>query len=238
MHTQKSHLPLVIVLTILLSGLVFTPVLGMPQTDLSWRTSAQVYPPYFQAYFDYYPHNPSPSCAVSFYGYTDPYVPDATYSWDFGDGDTAVGQYVSHQYDDEGDYPVTLTVTTPDTGMSSYAQTVPVRTHDVAIIRFRAPQAAKAGQTRNITVGLSNQNYEELVEVCLNKSEHYVGCLLQTVPLRKGNRTTDFDFSYTFTDEDAAIGKVTFRANAFIVNTCDALPADNEAIADPTTVRP
>ena len=34
-----------------------------------------------------------------------------TYSWDFGDGQTAVGPYVSHTYQNSGNYTVTLTTT-------------------------------------------------------------------------------------------------------------------------------
>lgn len=324
MRTRKSLLPLVIVLTILLSGVVFTPVLGMPQADLSWRTSEQMYPPYYQAYFYFDPSNPGVCCSVYFYGYTNPWVDYATYSWDFGDGTGGFGQSLSHRYAADGDYLAMLTVTTPDGGSSTYSQTVPVhtqayfdyypydpsaydmvsfngyinsnwgwcsvayvwdfgdgttaegqyaqhrfpadgdyevtltaivdgnlttstsrtvmvRTHDVAIISFKVPESAKAGQTRNITVGLSNKNYEEWVNVYLYKSQpsygfQQVGWLRQVVPPRGGNRTTNFDFSYTFTADDAAVGKVTFRAEASTENARDALPADNQAVADPTKV--
>jgi hypothetical protein len=64
-----------------------------------------------------------------------------------------------------------------------------------------------------------------------------VGSLRQYVPVRPANRTTDFRFSYTFTSADAQIGKVTFRAEANIVDAWDALPADNQAISAPVKVR-
>jgi hypothetical protein len=116
-----------------------------------------------------------------------------------------------------------------------------VRTHDVAITSFKVPQAAKAGQTRSITVNLGNKNYDERVRVWLYKSQppYYwqeVGWLVQAVPVRNGNRGTNFDFSYTFTPEDAAVGKVNFRAYAEVYDVRDALPTDNEAISDPTKV--
>ena len=41
-----------------------------------------------------------------------------------------------------------------------------------------------------------------------------VGVLTQSVPVRPGGRTTDFAFSYTFTADDAQVGKVTFKAVA------------------------
>jgi hypothetical protein len=50
------------------------------------------------------------------------------------------------------------------------------------------------------------------------------------------SRTTSFDFSYTFTADDAVAGKVTFKVVATIVGARDAAPADNEAIALPTKV--
>src|SRR6266550_3826185 len=62
------------------------------------------------------------------------------------------------------------------------------------------------------------------------------GSLTQFVPMNPRNGTTDFAFSYTFTADDATIGKVSFRAVAVISGARDALPADNEAIAPPTKV--
>lgn len=89
-------------------------------------------------------------------------------------------------------------------------------------------------------VGLNSKRYPEAVQVQLFTSVpggyQLVGSLTQSVPVCAANRTTDFSFSYTFTSADAQIGKVTFRALALVVGLRDALPADNEAIADPTKV--
>jgi hypothetical protein len=54
--------------------------------------------------------------------------------------------------------------------------------------------------------------------------------------VRSGGRTTAFGFTYTFTSDDAALGKVTFKAVASIVGARDAQPSDNTAIALPTNV--
>src|SRR2546428_683026 len=62
------------------------------------------------------------------------------------------------------------------------------------------------------------------------------GSLTQFVPMNPKNGTTEFAFSYTFTADDARVGKVTFKAVANILGARDALPADNEAIAAPTNV--
>ena len=90
------------------------------------------------------------------------------------------------------------------------------------------------------TVRLIVPVYPETIEVQLFKSVpggyQQVGSLTQSVPVHPSNRTTDFSFSYTFTDADAQVGKVTFRAVATVLGVRDALPADNEAIAPPTKV--
>lgn len=52
-------------------------------------------------------------------------IPSGNYNWDFGDGDTANGPSVTHEYDLEGMYRVTLTISDgSDTGKSSTYVTV------------------------------------------------------------------------------------------------------------------
>ena len=200
--------------------------------------------PPFQASFSYDPYDPSKYDLVYFYDTSwDPaYIGVQTEGWDFGDGSTASGCCPTHQYTADGDYTVTLVATTYDGRSSSTSQTLSVRTHDVAITRFNTPQAAKAGQTRSITVGINNKSNAETVEVQLYRSSPwgwvYFASLTQYVPPRSANRTTDFNFSYTFTPEDASYGKVSFRAVANIQNGRDALPSDNEAISSPVKVSP
>ena len=160
--------------------------------------------------------------------------------WSFGDGTTGTGFNVTHRYAADGDYPVQLTITTHDGRTAMATQTVHVRTHDVAITRFSVPIAANSGQTRRIVVSVNSKRYDETVEVQLFKSVpggfQQFGSLTQFVPMNPRNGTTEFAFSYTFTADDAQIGKVTFRAVAVISGARDALPADNEAIASPTKV--
>jgi hypothetical protein len=87
---------------------------------------------------------------------------------------------------------------------------------------------------------VNSRRYPETVEILLFKSvpggHQQVGSLTQSVPVRPSSRTTDFNFSYTFTGADAQMGKVTFRAVANVIGARDALPADNEAIASPAKV--
>jgi PKD repeat protein len=194
------------------------------------------------AIFGFSPFDPSVFDVVQFFDNSfDPgQAGFQSFEWTFGDGASGSGAFPTHQYAADGDYSVQLTVTTSDGRTADTAQTVQVRTHDVAITKFSAPKSASSGQTRAITVGINSKRHPETVEVQLFKSVpggfQFVGVLTQSVPVRPSNRTTDFSFSYTFTSADAQVGKVTFKAVANVVGARDALPADNEAIASPTKV--
>lgn len=199
-----------------------------------------------EASFFFFPFDPTVFDAIQFsdVSFDSGGVGFASRAWDFGDGSTVTTSAccVTHTYAADGDYNTQLTVTTFDGRIASTTQPVRVRTHDVAITRFSTPTAASTGQTRHIVVGVNSRRYVEVVEVQLLKSVpggfEMMGSLTQSVPIRSSNRTTDFDFSYTFTADDARIGKVTFKAVATINGVRDALPADNEAIASPTKVNP
>jgi len=164
-----------------------------------------------------------------------------SWSWDFGDGAKASQQFPQHRYAKDGDYVVSLEVRTVDGRTGKTSRTIHVETHDVAVARLQVPQSGAAGQTRSIAVGIANVRYDDTVEVELLKSGPNgmwvrVGVLTQLVQARP-NRTTPFEFNYTFTPDDAQNGKVTFRVVSRIVGHRDAAPLDNEAVALPTKVR-
>ena len=96
------------------------------------------------------------------------------------------------------------------------------------------------GQTKQINVSIKNLYYEETVQVDLYKSTAngyvWVGSLTQTMPVRPANRAQVFPFAYTFNSDDAAQGKVTFRAVVTIINARDAYTPDNELISLATKV--
>ena len=197
-----------------------------------------------QGGFGYFPSDPSPFDMVSFCdASSDPagFGFDA-FTWDFGDGATSTANCAAHQYAADGDYVVQHSATTLDGRTASTSQVVHVRTHDIAISRISAPQSASSGQTRTITVLVSNKSYAETVRIELYKSTpgglQLVGSYSQFVPVRGGNRTSEFTFNYTFTSSDANAGKVTFKAVAVIENARDAFPADNEVFSTPPTKVP
>ncbi|MFD8494700.1 PKD domain-containing protein [Amycolatopsis sp. NPDC059657] len=167
-----------------------------------------------------------------------------TAEWDFGDGTKAPAstEAVKHHYAADGVYPVTMRATSPDGRTATMTNQVTVNTHDVGITRFDTPSAARAGQSKPITVSVANARYGETVTVVVTKHDgtwwKEVGRLTLAVPARP-DRKVQFPFSYTFTNEDALKGKATFRAEAELPYPVrDALPADNEVIAIATTVKP
>lgn len=161
------------------------------------------------------------------------------FSWDFGDGATSTESCVFHQYAADGDYMVEHGATTVDGRSASISQVVQIRTHDIAITRISAPQSARSGQTRTVSVYVKNKSYAETVRIELYRSVpgglQLIGSYLQFVPARSTNRTVEFTFNYTFTSGDADVGKVSFKAFASIEGLRDALPADNELLSSPPT---
>ena len=200
--------------------------------------------PVLNANFGYYPYNPSKYTNVEFYNSTSDPVSIATTAWNFGDGTTGTGNQLQHRFPADGSYTVSMTTSTADGRTATTSQTVTVATYDVAITKVTWPVAGRENRTRDITIGLHNKGADKTVRVELYKSTtngyggyESVGVLTLLVPTHAGKQTTPFKFSYTFTGADAAIGKVTLRAEATMVDYPDALPADNVAISLPIRVR-
>lgn len=187
-----------------------------------------------------YPYDPSSFDTISFSGNV--YDPAGfqvdSWSWTFGDGGSASGQSAQHRYLADGKYSITLTAAMIDGRTASWTGDIVIETHDVSIAKLTVPQTAQAGKTKTITVDVSSSRYDENVSVQLLRSIpggfEPVGSSVQLVAVRR--QATSFVFSYTFRPEDAALGKVTFKAVAAINGAHDALPADNEVVALPTKV--
>jgi hypothetical protein len=161
--------------------------------------------------------------------------------WDYGDG-TAPTASTSHRYGHDGDYTITLTVTTSDGRSGSTAQVVSVRTHDVAIKSFDVPASGTPGRTKQVSVGIANTRAPEVADVVLYKSTptgdfEQVGSQRVSLPVRTKNAQTKVTFTVSFTQADLAVGKVTFKASVMLVGVRDCHPADNTVIALPTLVR-
>ena len=196
-------------------------------------------PPPPVVYVYTYPGDPSAYDEVQFNGIAwDPIGgPIESYQWDFGDGATSTDPYPVHRYAADGSYTVTLTVRTPDGREAATSVTLPVATHDAAIIRLTTARSASVGQTKPITADITSRRYAETVTVQLYKGTPQGFQLVaeKRVAVKQG-KTVRVSFSYRFTAADASIGQVTFKVVAGLDGYRDALPADNEALTSPTKV--
>jgi PKD repeat protein len=162
----------------------------------------------------------------------------ATREWDFGDGTTSTDACPPHRYDEDGQYVVTLRVTTTDARSDTATRLVRVTTHDVSIAGADVPQAAPPGETVTVAVRVASARYPELVQVELLRSAdggafERIDLLTHAVPAQGG---TEFTFSYLVSEADAAVGSIVFQAVASIVGAADATPDDNSFTAEPTIV--
>jgi PKD domain len=171
------------------------------------------------------------------YSYDPGRVGIATRLWRFGDGTTTDAAAPSHRYAEDGDYVVTLEVTTADGRVATAEQRVGVSTHDVSVMAVDAPEVAAVGETHTIVVRVASPRRPETVQVELLRSSgsrrQQIGVLTRAVD----GPEAEFSFEYTFTEDDAAQGPLTFEALATIVGARDALPGDNVASVAPTIVR-
>jgi hypothetical protein len=194
-----------------------------------------------QASFYYWPSDPSVFDTVQFQDVSSDIAGIASRSWNLGDGFASTGCCVSHRYAADGTYNAKLDVTTTDGRTASTSQPVPVKTHDVAITALSVPSKGQVGKTKALSVSVNNSRYAEAVQVTIMRSVpgqgfEQVGQVTQNLQARSAKRSTTFNIVYTFDEQDAALGKVTFQAVATILSARDANPADNTVIAPYTKV--
>lgn len=197
-----------------------------------------------EADFHWYPNDPNRYDKVGFSDYSkDPAGLGFIYpmmTWGFGDGSTASGEYTSHNYSSDGDYAVQHGIVTIDGRTDTITKTISIRTHDVAITKFLTPKLTLPGQTRKLAVVLRNNNYPEEARVNLYKKTAYgyqfIDYQWVSIPVSEDYRTMDVIFNYTFTDEDARLGRVTFKVVVYIYLARDVNWADNEAISKETRI--
>jgi PKD repeat protein len=162
----------------------------------------------------------------------------ATRQWDFGDGTTSTDACPPHRYDADGQYVMTLRVTTLDGRSDTATRLVRVTTHDVSIAGAEVPETAAGGETIAVAVRIASARYPEMVQVELLRSAgggafERVDLLTQPVP---AHSEVTFSFEYQVSKGDAAVGSIAFQALASIVGASDITPADNRFTAPPTIV--
>jgi uncharacterized protein YjiK len=97
--------------------------------------------------FDYNPQNPIEGEVVSFdaSSSSDHDGVIIAYDWNFGDGETGVGELVTHYYDEEGIYLVSLTVVDDDEGTSTAIHYISIGSAMVLSAQVRISVEAPSG---------------------------------------------------------------------------------------------
>lgn len=166
----------------------------------------------------------------------------ATGEIQFGDGTSApiAGRdAIKHRYAKDGEYRVRVTGSTKDGRSGTTERVLKVETHDVTLSGFSVPSTARAGDTKRLKVSVGNNTpFDEEVTVTLRTESGDVGTLTQRVA-GSPSGMVEFPFAYTFTADDVARGKATFKVTANLRYRFDGddNPKDNELVAS-TTVRP
>jgi hypothetical protein len=108
------------------------------------------------ASFTYLPNKPLVNTAIAFTGVsiggTAPYI----YSWNFGDGGSAIGITATHSYMTTGNYTTTLTVTDSASGATKSSQTIEVASPGFAITSNTKILSLMKSFSQNVTVSLTS----------------------------------------------------------------------------------
>ena len=157
----------------------------------------------------------------------------ASWHWDFGDGATSDVRTPEHRYSADGDYTVTLSITTLDGRTASATRGIRVETHDVRITKVTVPKNTKRGQTIQVRVTVASPLRSETVTVDVGRNPDHNGAPSigrETAIVNKG-KLVEFRIPYTVTAADAANQKVTFLVLALLPpHAHDGFPSDNQAI--------
>ena len=89
-------------------------------------------------------------------------------------------------------------------------------------------------------MGVGNTRYAETVRVDFYKltpgGAVFLGSVTKPVPVMSARRTVAFGYDYAFTNDDLAVGKVSFQAVATIEGARDAFGGDNTVTTSPNSV--
>ncbi len=122
---------------------------------------------YLEADFDYHPANPEVDETVEFESESSGDIEEWT--WDFGDGDTASGQNVEHEFDEADEYPVELTVSNGD-NEDDETKIIDVGTEgdecdiDVSDIEFD-PEYVQPDEESTISITVENNGDRQDIQV-------------------------------------------------------------------------
>ena len=192
---------------------------------------------YPAAEFNYYPVNPAPGESITFNASSSKpnggYI--TTYTWDFGDGNitSASSPLITHVYDNEGTYNVTLTILDSEGLSDTVWQTITVSVqavHDIAIISiFPSDYVVYLGSAVTINITIENQGaLAETFNLTLFANETII--IVEEVSLNAGEIITlsfqwqtsecQMNKNYTISAQaDILEGEVDIEDNSFVDGT-------------------
>ena len=110
------------------------------------------------ASFTHSPSNPVVNQTITFNASnsTDPGGTIENYEWDFGDGEKAEGEIVTHSYSSAGNYTVKLTVTDNEGAANSTAQVIHAGVAVATTVSIKTPSEVSEGENFMATVNVDN----------------------------------------------------------------------------------
>jgi PKD repeat protein len=160
-------------------------------------------------------------------GSSDPDGDALTYSWDFGDGENAIGVTVSHTFADNGVYLVTLTVDDGQGGVTQGTLTVQVD-NTPPEVDGTAPNEALTGQPIHIEGSFTDPGINDTWTGSIDFGD---GTATQTLDLNSDNT---FAFEYTYTSAGSYALTVTISdgdGTASKVFLIEVLPSNRAPVA-------
>ncbi len=138
-----------------------------------------------------------------------------------------------HQSAGDGDEAVSPIAATGDNRAGISSQEEPVRTHDIAVDSFKAPEQLQPGLKHHFVVSVISKHYPEtvLVELYMRGPggvDSRFAARRQSISVGK---PVLFSFDCLFSTNDLAAGITSIQAKATIIGYEDAVPSDNSAMA-------
>ena len=160
------------------------------------------------ASFTYYPENPIVNETITFNASnsTDPGGTIENYEWDFGDGEKAEGEIVTHSYSSAKNYTVKLTVTDNEGATNSTAEIINIEIEFpiVTTVSIKTPTGASEGGNFTATVNVDGVSDLAILMFRLN----YNSSVIRLTNVEEGSDIDTPGWSHWLQDSSAGILKV------------------------------
>ena len=130
-------------------------------------------------------------------------------TWNFGDGETAGGNFIEHVYDDDGGFRVTLTASDDDGGVTVVEKNITIRNLDPVITSYAVPSNTMEGTLKTWTCEATDVEFDivdlEYTWAIDNISTYFSSSMNHTFT-DNGN----FEIKLSVIDGDGGIAEMTF----------------------------